>query len=104
MIKILTCILHTVVNVSRIENVCLYNFIIVMCSTEFIQIEAGLLKVNAGVQHSKRLMYVKCRRGSYKCLVTNHYGKQPSELLLGKYGIWSCMQIKKCNSDEYLVL
>ena len=58
--KILTCIIHTVVNVSCIENVCLYNFIVVMCNTEFIQIEAGLLKVNAGVQHSKCLKYVKC--------------------------------------------
>ena len=57
-------IIHTVVNVSRIENVCLYNFIVVMCNTEFIQIEAGLLKVNAGVQHSKCLKCVKCRRGS----------------------------------------
>ena len=50
-----------------------------MCNTEFIQIEAGLLKVNAGIQHFKCLKYVKCRRGSYKCLVNNHYGKQPQE-------------------------
>ena len=50
---------NTVVNVIRIENVCLYNFfIIVMSNTEFIQIEAGLLKVNAGVQHSKCLANV----------------------------------------------
>ena len=33
-------------------------FIIVMSNTEFIQIEAGLLKVNAGVQHSKCLANV----------------------------------------------
>ena len=65
---------------------CILNFItVVMYYTEFIQIEGGLIKVNVGVQHSKCLMYVKCRRGSYKCLVNNRYGKQPPELLLGKY-------------------
>ena len=33
-------------------------FVIVMSNTEFIQIEARLLKVNAGVQHSKCLANV----------------------------------------------
>ena len=79
-LKVLTRIIHTVVNVSRIENVCLYNFIVVMCNTEFIQIEAGLLKVNAGVQYSKCLKYVKCKRGSYKYLVNNRYGKPQKKI------------------------
>ena len=67
-----------------------------MCNTEFIQIEAGLLKVNAGVQHSKCLKYVKYRRSSCKCLVNNCYGKQPQE----KYGIWSCMHIASACSHQ----
>ena len=67
-----------------------------MCNTEFIQIEAGLLKVNAGGQHSKCLKHVKCRRGSYKFLVNNHYGKQPQD----KYGIWSCMHITSACSHQ----
>ena len=66
-----------------------------MCNTEFIQIEAGLLKVNAGVQHSKCLKYVKCKRSSYKYLVNNRYGK-PQE----KYGIWSCMHITSACSHQ----
>ena len=58
-----------------------------MSNTEFIQIEAGLLKVNAGVQHSKCLANVcQMQKGSYKCLVNNRYRKQPPELLLGS--IW----------------
>ena len=67
-----------------------------MCNTELIQIETGLLKVNAGVQHSKCLKYVKCTRGSYKCLVNNRYVKQPQE----KHGIWSCMHITSICSHQ----
>ena len=51
-----------------------------MSNTEFIQIEAGLLKVNA-LQMSSQ-----CTSNAYKCQVNNHYGKQPPKLLLGK--IW----------------
>ena len=60
-------------SVQRIEIVYikLIFIIVIMCYTEFIQIEAGLIKVSAGVQHSNCLMYVKCRRGSYKCLVNS---------------------------------
>ena len=54
-----------------------------MCNTEFIQIEAGLLKVNAGVQHSKCLKYIKCRRGSYKYPVNNRYGKPQKNMEFG---------------------